>query len=84
MRGEVTERVRVYYLNATLTCPVYLVVVVIGATWTGAGALPQEVKRAPITRSCRTGAASTENVTSLFWPVINNSDNFVPIFDGPN
>lgn len=35
-------------------------IVILSAAWTGAGALPQEVKSASITCSCRTGAAQTQ------------------------
>lgn len=47
------------YLDASPASPLYLVVVVLAAAWTGTGALQQEVKRAPITCSFRTGAAQT-------------------------
>lgn len=49
----------VSYLDASLASSLYLVVVVLSASWTSAGTLPQEVKRASITCSCWTGAART-------------------------
>lgn len=54
------------YLAASLARSLYLVVVVLRAARTGAGALPQEVERAPVARSCRTGAAKPTDVCLIF------------------
>lgn len=51
------------YLDAPLTRSLDLMEVAVGAAWTGAGALPQEVEGAAVTRSCRTGAAQTNKQT---------------------
>lgn len=60
---------QVCYLNASLARALYRVVVVLGAARTAAGALPQEVKRAPVTCPRRTGAAPTEFFIIHFLPL---------------
>ena len=59
----------VYYLDASLARPLDPVIVVLRAAWTGAGALPQEVKRTTVTCSCRTGAEQTHRwtFTCFLW-----------------
>lgn len=57
------------YLDTSLACSLYLVVVALGAARTRAGAFPQEVERASITRSCRTGTAQTHKLIDYWWSV---------------